>query len=223
MDSVAIPIIIMAPCARPPGVNVVPGKVHVVARTTTAVTDGKSLNERDQELGCLTQPSKAEGGKCNSAGVDYTNKVLGPGSYSPDGTCGGKSRYNCYGFGTCCSASGYCGSSTDYCGAGCQEAFGLCANWADSITTDGRCGVINGKSCPGSECCSESGYCGGPGEEYCGPGCQPYGGICNPTSNITTDGSCGTNGRTCMGSRFGDCCSASGYCGKTTDYCGTGW
>ncbi|KIH92997.1 hypothetical protein SPBR_02612 [Sporothrix brasiliensis 5110] len=35
----------------------------------------------------------------------------------------------------------------------------------------------------------------------------------------TVDGDCG-NGVTCLGSRFGDCCSVSGFCGRSADYCG---
>ncbi|CAI6340074.1 unnamed protein product [Periconia digitata] len=40
---------------------------------------------------------------------------------------------------------------------------------------------------------------------------------------VTTDATCGgTNGYTCQGSTFGNCCSAAGWCGSTGDYCGTG-
>ncbi|KAH6718863.1 polysaccharide deacetylase [Leptodontidium sp. MPI-SDFR-AT-0119] len=40
---------------------------------------------------------------------------------------------------------------------------------------------------------------------------------------ISTDQTCGgTTGRTCQGSKFGNCCSYFGYCGSTTAYCGTG-
>lgn len=35
---------------------------------------------------------------------------------------------------------------------------------------------------------------------------------------ISNDGSCG-NGVSCVGSTFGDCCSAHGYCGSTDAYC----
>ncbi|CAK7205554.1 hypothetical protein SEUCBS139899_008331 [Sporothrix eucalyptigena] len=35
----------------------------------------------------------------------------------------------------------------------------------------------------------------------------------------TVDGNCGA-GITCLGSRFGNCCSANGFCGRTSDYCG---
>ena len=38
---------------------------------------------------------------------------------------------------------------------------------------------------------------------------------------ISHDGRCGV-GVTCQGSRFGDCCSQSGYCGRTPLYCGGG-
>jgi hypothetical protein len=36
-----------------------------------------------------------------------------------------------------------------------------------------------------------------------------------------SDGICGYQ-YTCLGSVYGDCCSAQGYCGNTTDYCGDG-
>lgn len=43
------------------------------------------------------------------------------------------------------------------------------------------------------------------------------------THKVSTDATCGgTNGYTCQGSTFGNCCSSSGYCGTTEAYCGTG-
>lgn len=38
---------------------------------------------------------------------------------------------------------------------------------------------------------------------------------------VSSDGACG-NGVTCLGSAFGDCCSAHGFCGGSADYCGDG-
>ncbi len=38
---------------------------------------------------------------------------------------------------------------------------------------------------------------------------------------VSSDGACG-NGVTCLGSTFGDCCSAHGFCGGSADYCGDG-
>lgn len=43
------------------------------------------------------------------------------------------------------------------------------------------------------------------------------------TKKVTTDATCGgTNQYTCLGSEFGNCCSASGWCGTTSEYCGSG-
>ncbi|KAF2473248.1 glycoside hydrolase/deacetylase [Lindgomyces ingoldianus] len=43
------------------------------------------------------------------------------------------------------------------------------------------------------------------------------------TKKVSTDATCGgTNGFTCQGSTFGNCCSSAGWCGQTTAYCGTG-
>ncbi|ERF69025.1 hypothetical protein EPUS_06712 [Endocarpon pusillum Z07020] len=40
---------------------------------------------------------------------------------------------------------------------------------------------------------------------------------------ISTDGSCGgETGSTCLGSEFGDCCSAKGWCGGNSSYCDIG-
>lgn len=44
-----------------------------------------------------------------------------------------------------------------------------------------------------------------------------------PSSTVSTDGSCGgTNGYTCQGSSFGNCCSQYGWCGSDAAHCGTG-
>ncbi|KAK2038719.1 glycoside hydrolase/deacetylase [Colletotrichum somersetense] len=41
--------------------------------------------------------------------------------------------------------------------------------------------------------------------------------------SVSTDGNCGAaNGKGCLGSVFGNCCSQYGYCGSTVDHCGTG-
>lgn len=38
---------------------------------------------------------------------------------------------------------------------------------------------------------------------------------------VSNDGNCGASfEQTCLGSRFGDCCSGKGFCGSTSDYCG---
>ncbi|KAL6915179.1 hypothetical protein FSST1_012939 [Fusarium sambucinum] len=42
-------------------------------------------------------------------------------------------------------------------------------------------------------------------------------------TNISTNGICGgTQGKNCLNSGFGDCCSSSGYCGSDSAYCGGG-
>jgi hypothetical protein len=119
---------------------------------------------------------------------------------------------------------GYCGNTTDHCGVGCQAGFGNCTVASD-VTSDGRCGSFNGKTCTGAtfgNCCSAGGYCGS-STDHCGVGCQSTFGTCNSgTGNISTDGRCGANGKTCTESTFGTCCSSAGYCGDATDHCGAG-
>ncbi|TLS28280.1 hypothetical protein PpBr36_00011, partial [Pyricularia pennisetigena] len=104
---------------------------------------------------------------------------------------------------------------------------GFTAPAEPAISPDGVCGGA-GNTCQGSpfgHCCSRYGYCGN-GDAYCGSGCQSAFGTCNIASppsgtKVSEDATCGT-GVTCLGSGFGDCCSASGWCGGTADYCGAG-
>ncbi|KAK0639608.1 hypothetical protein B0T16DRAFT_440080 [Cercophora newfieldiana] len=42
-----------------------------------------------------------------------------------------------------------------------------------------------------------------------------------PPVSVSTDGTCGGS-VTCVGSRFGRCCSTHGYCGSSADHCGEG-
>ncbi|GAB7351890.1 hypothetical protein MBLNU459_g2434t2 [Dothideomycetes sp. NU459] len=43
-----------------------------------------------------------------------------------------------------------------------------------------------------------------------------------PAQPVSKDGTCGTyNGKTCVGSIFGSCCSSLGYCGDSSEYCST--
>ncbi|KAF2115690.1 hypothetical protein BDV96DRAFT_599264 [Lophiotrema nucula] len=147
-----------------------------------------------------------------------------PGSISPDGSCGSKSGYICLGsaFGNCCSSSGFCGSSGAHCTAGCQASFGNCT--AADLSPDGTCSGANKYKCKGStfgDCCSSSGYCGSD-SAHCGSGCQSVFGTCTDSS-LSPDGTCGgSKGYKCLGSGFGDCCSASGYCGSTSAHCTSG-
>ncbi|EPE30838.1 Plant lectins/antimicrobial peptide [Glarea lozoyensis ATCC 20868] len=145
---------------------------------------------------------------------------------STDGACGGTGKRSCKGsaFGDCCSKSGFCGATSTFCDAaqGCQAGFGSCTASTSNISTDGSCGK-NGKTCKGStygDCCSTSGFCG-TGDAFCSAaqGCQANFGTCTGSDNISTDGSCGKNGKTCKGSTYGDCCSASGFCGIGDNFC----
>ncbi|ETS74682.1 hypothetical protein PFICI_13166 [Pestalotiopsis fici W106-1] len=162
---------------------------------------------------------------CGTGCQQSFGKCSAPSNVTTDGTCG-KNGKTCKGstFGDCCSSSGYCGSTSDHCSVGCQSSFGTCDSGSANISTDGSCSK-NGKTCKGStfgDCCSASNYCGKT-TDHCGTGCQSGFGTCTSTdNNISTDGACGKNGKTCKGSTFGDCCSSSGYCGKTTDHCGAG-
>jgi hypothetical protein len=94
----------------------------------------------------------------------------------------------------------------------------------DKISTNGKCGKVDGK-CPDGECCSKYGYCG-TGFRHCSleEGCQSEFGQCsdrksgNPTDTdkISTNGKCGKEDGRCPN---GQCCSKYGYCGSSFRHC----
>ncbi|KAF8539873.1 hypothetical protein BDD12DRAFT_70018 [Trichophaea hybrida] len=109
-------------------------------------------------------------------------------SQTPDGRCGGTTKYLCTNpdFGGCCSANGWCGTTIAHCGAGCQNTYSnsttICMAKPPSI--DGTCGAPNNATCTGGDfngkCCSKYGFCG-PTASYCSilNGCQAdFGAAC---------------------------------------------
>jgi len=200
--------------------------------------------------------SKYELPACNSNlknSKDVDPFVTGSsGSYMKDisknGQCG--SIYGiCPGSG-CCSQWGYCGTSSKHCGSGCQADYGNCSSSSSSSSSSktkttksksgpttspgGRCGKGYG-ICPGSECCSEWGYCG-TSSKHCGSGCQADYGNCSSSSSSSSSsktkttksksgpttspgGRCGKGYGICPGS---ECCSEWGYCGTSSKHCGSG-
>jgi len=185
---------------------------------------------------------------------------------STDDRCGSSFGTRCPGS-ECCSQYGYCGTTTAHCGTGCQSGFGRCTSSSNTksstsnntntntntntngnskypVSTDDRCGSSFGTRCPGSECCSQYGYCGTT-TAHCGTGCQSGFGRCtaaaastsntksstnnntnkkttNNTSSlpVSNNGQCGASvGKRCPQSQ---CCSKYNYCGTSKDHCGTG-
>ncbi|KAL3418148.1 hypothetical protein PVAG01_09863 [Phlyctema vagabunda] len=185
--------------------NFVPGNIYCIRATVS----GTPLPVTSTKASSTTTRSSTT----SSAVASPTSNV------SVDGSCGGTGGKICTGstFGNCCSAQGYCGSTIDYCSTGCNPLFGTCTE--SDISSDGQCGA-NGKTCTGSSygtCCSSTGWCGTT-DDHCKVGCQAKFGVCEET-NITTDGQCGANGKTCTGGTFGTCCSTNGWCGTTDGHC----
>jgi hypothetical protein len=105
-----------------------------------------------------------------------------------------------------------------------------------AVSTTGKCG--NGFGiCPGTECCSQYGWCGS-GLDWCGTGCQPDFGKCPsgippvvvappppaPTTpalpTATKSQRCGRNIAKCAS---GLCCSVNGWCDNAgAAWCGAG-
>ena len=147
---------------------------------------------------------------------------------SSDGTCGGSKGRTCSGstFGNCCrlvlhitsrsfyllmlesSRYGYCGSSSAYCGSGCQSQFGKCTHSTPSTTT--KC-----KSSTSSRSIAKSTrrptYSFRPTSSARPSSSAP---VASPSTvvKVSTNGRCGAaSGFTCMGSRWGNCCSQHSY------------
>ncbi|KAJ1913068.1 hypothetical protein IWQ60_009366, partial [Tieghemiomyces parasiticus] len=122
--------------------------------------------------------------------------------------------------GLCCSQWGYCGTGPEYCGSKppTSTSQGGGGPKPTDVSTDGSCNA--NKVCPGTQCCSQWGYCGA-GDAFCGAGCQngPCTGGPKPSTSqggggpkptdVSTDGSCNAN-KVCPGTQ---CCSQWGYCG----------
>jgi hypothetical protein len=115
---------------------------------------------------------------------------------SLDGTCAGKNGYTCLssGFGNCCSQHGYCGRSKDYCGTGCNAAFGTCNGQSTTLRTETVTSTTSLSSTGTSSAAPPS-----------------------STQKVSTNGRCGNAydalplGMTCVGSKYGDCCSQYSY------------
>jgi hypothetical protein len=118
---------------------------------------------------------------------------------STDGSCGGIQGFTCPGsaFGNCCSEYGWCGSTSVYCGAGCNTAFGTCNGVSSSVQPSSS--AIPG---PASSTVAPSSFTTLTRTSSATPA---------PTQVVSSDGVCGANSFTCLGSAFGDCCSQYGY------------
>ncbi|WQF76399.1 Putative chitin-binding, type 1, NodB domain, glycoside hydrolase/deacetylase, beta/alpha-barrel [Colletotrichum destructivum] len=132
---------------------------------------------------------------------------------STNGECGSGNGRQCIGsaFGNCCSQYNFCGSTSGHCGTGCQSAFGTCN--AGSSSSAGS----SASSSTGSSSRSSSAAAGGSSTA------SSTGAL--PTSSLlaSINGECGgLNGRTCLGTSFGNCCSQYDYCGNSAAHCGTG-
>ncbi|KUJ20039.1 glycoside hydrolase/deacetylase [Mollisia scopiformis] len=164
------------------------------------------------------------------------------------GYCGSDSTYCGAG---CQPGSGSCGVSSIKSSSSTKTSSSATSTATLPVSTDGTCGTKF--TCLGStfgNCCSQYGYCGSTAA-YCSTGCNPAGGTCtkvttttsqwlfnslttssvvsSPTKIITSpDGTCGRGtSHTCVGSKFGICCSAGGKCGNLVfglvqPYCGVG-
>jgi hypothetical protein len=51
---------------------------------------------------------------------------------------------------------------------------------------------------------------------------QNFGQCSAASESISTDGACGSNGKTCVGSTFRNCCSSGNFCGSSSTHCGVG-
>ncbi|KAK7918269.1 peptidoglycan-N-acetylglucosamine deacetylase [Apiospora marii] len=112
-----------------------------------------------------------------------------------------------------CSQNGWCGASIDYCGGGCQSQFGTCSAPDNTLPADSpippttsptKLPTGPGAGVPDSPLTTTTPKT--PTTTSAAPA---------PTSTlkVSIDGDCGGD-ITCVGSGFGDCCSAHGWCGS---------
>ncbi|OLN83704.1 Chitin deacetylase-like protein 9 [Colletotrichum chlorophyti] len=126
---------------------------------------------------------------------------------SNNGQCGSQVNRQCFGYsgGNCCSQYNFCGSSDAHCGNGCQSAFGICNNAANSASSRSGSTTRTGSTSAGRSATASSS------------------GVAPSSSLVSTNGECGAkNGRSCLGSTFGNCCSQYDFCGSTDAHCGNG-
>jgi hypothetical protein len=110
---------------------------------------------------------------------------------SKSARCGAQFGLTCQGstFGNCCSQYNYCGSTSAYCGTGCQSKFGTCTKQPG--TTQASSSTSTRSSSP----------------------------VASPASTlkVSSNARCGNaygaspGGMTCLGSKYGDCCSQYSY------------
>ncbi|RAR09172.1 carbohydrate esterase family 4 protein [Stemphylium lycopersici] len=102
---------------------------------------------------------------------------------------------------------GYCGASSAYCGSGCNPAFGSCSSSAASSPASKTRSIAKLTSTTATAASSATNASG---------------------RRISTNSRCGNAyeasplGMTCVGSKWGNCCSQYSYCGSTDAYCGSG-
>ncbi|PVI01865.1 carbohydrate-binding module family 18 protein [Periconia macrospinosa] len=162
---------------------------------------------------------------------------------STNGQCGNSTTCSGSGFGNCCSEFYFCGNSIDYCGTGCRLAFGTCGDAppisstttsSSATTTSSSSSSLSSSSSttipPTTTSSTPSPTSSTPSPTSSTP--SPTSSTPSPTTsstqapiptNVSTDGQCGANGKTCTGSSYGRCCSSYGWCGSQTDYCRVSW
>ncbi|KAH3905036.1 hypothetical protein HBH56_226490 [Parastagonospora nodorum] len=138
-------------------------------------------------------------------------------------------------WGNCCSKNGRCGSTPQHCGTGCQAKFGDCKSPVSSAPAV----IVSSAPAASSKTLAVSSTIlvvssAVPAVSSAAPvlsSAAPTVSSKVPAASaapvtggkISTDGICGgTAGSTCVGSSFGNCCSAYGWCGSTAAFCATG-
>ena len=117
-----------------------------------------------------------ESGEIIKANLIDTSDDSPKNEVSTDGKCGIINKKNCPS-GECCSIFGYCGKGDDYCIKHCDPIYWECKSSNSNVSTDGKCGIRNGKKCPSGECCTIYGHCG-KSNDHCIKYCDPKYGEC---------------------------------------------
>ncbi|CAK7202242.1 hypothetical protein SEUCBS139899_004964 [Sporothrix eucalyptigena] len=151
-----------------------------------------------------------------------------PGTLVPstNGMCGNSTTCAGSGHGSCCSEFFYCGDGIEFCGTGCQPKFGLCFGGVAAPAPAPSSSRVATSKAPAPV--TSSGAATTPVATVApkptstaaapAPPASSAPAALPPGVSVTTDGSCG-NGKTCLGSTFGQCCSQFGFCGTGDQFC----
>ncbi|CAK7235972.1 hypothetical protein SCUCBS95973_009446 [Sporothrix curviconia] len=234
--------------APPPPVSTSPGTPSTLVPSTNGMCGNSTTCAGSGHGSCCSQYSYCGDGVefcgtgCQSRfGLCFSGFPAAPAPAPPttfvpstNGRCGNSTTCAGSGHGSCCSEYSYCGDGIEFCGAGCQSKLGLCfggiaaapapapvsvpANSAPAAPATTAKPVTSAAPKPPATSATSASTPAAPAAPAASSPAAPAPVSLPAGVSTTTDGSCG-NGKTCLGSTFGQCCSQFGFCGTGDQFC----